>query len=58
MDEVYKNNWTITFSIGVLICIEIPPNEDKMIKAADSLMYSVKQQGKNSINYSLFSKNN
>jgi diguanylate cyclase (GGDEF)-like protein len=58
MDEVHKNNWTITFSIGVLICIEIPPNGEQMIEAADNLMYIVKQQGKNSINYSLFSKNN
>ena len=58
MDEVHKNNWNITFSIGVLICIEIPPNGEQAIEAADSLMYSVKQQGKNSINYSLFSKNN
>ncbi|GBO55014.1 hypothetical protein APA_3065 [Pseudanabaena sp. lw0831] len=58
MDKAHKNSWTITFSIGVLICIEIPPNGEQSIEAANSLMYSVKQQGKNSINYSLFSKNN
>ncbi|XZN92515.1 MAG: GGDEF domain-containing protein [Microcoleus sp.] len=54
MDEVRKNRWNVTFSIGVLTCIEIPSDGDKMIEAADNLMYMVKQQGKNSINYSLY----
>ncbi len=58
MNEVHKNHWAISFSIGVLICIEIPPDGDQMIEAADNLMYSVKQQGKNSTSYSLFSKHN
>lgn len=54
MDEVRKNRWDVTFSIGVLTCMEIPPDADKMIESADTLMYMVKQQGKNSINYALY----
>lgn len=54
MDEVRKNRWAVTFSIGVITCIEIPLDGDKMIEAADNLMYRVKQEGKNSINYSIY----
>lgn len=54
MDEVRKNRWAVTFSIGVITCIEIPLDGDQMIEAADNLMYRVKQEGKNSINYSIY----
>jgi len=53
-DEIHKNNWSATFSIGVLTFTQIPPTVEKMIEAADTLMYVVKQNGKNSIKYSTY----
>jgi diguanylate cyclase (GGDEF)-like protein len=54
LDEMNRNNWPVTFSIGVLTCIvHIPPTSDELIKQADDLMYSVKNNGKNGIGYSV-----
>jgi diguanylate cyclase (GGDEF)-like protein len=53
-DEIHKNNWSVTFSIGVITFAEMPPTVEKMIEAADTLMYAVKQNGKNSIKYSTY----
>lgn len=52
--EMRRNNWPVTFSIGVLTCINRPHTIDDLIKRADDLMYSVKKSGKNSISYSLY----
>jgi len=50
LDEMRKNGWSVTFSIGVLTCIvRMPGTSDELIKMADELMYSVKNNGKNSI---------
>ncbi len=54
LDEMRRNNWPVTFSIGVLTCIEMPQTTDELIKKADNLMYSVKNGGKNSITYSSY----
>jgi diguanylate cyclase (GGDEF)-like protein len=51
VEEMQRNNWPITFSIGVLTCETAPPNTDVLIKMADDLMYSVKNSGKNAIEY-------
>lgn len=53
-EEVRKNGWSVTFSIGVLTCIKIPETFDLAIRAADSLMYEVKRHGKNSTIYSTY----
>jgi diguanylate cyclase (GGDEF)-like protein len=53
-DELQKNSWGVTFSIGVLTCIDMPPTVDKMIQEVDTLMYDVKNNGKNSIRYSMY----
>jgi diguanylate cyclase (GGDEF)-like protein len=55
LDEMRKNGWPITFSIGVLTCNHTPRTSDELIKQADALMYSVKNNGKNSISYSVYS---
>ena len=50
LHEMRKNGWSVTFSIGVLTCvIRMPNTSDELIKMADELMYSVKNNGKNSI---------
>jgi diguanylate cyclase (GGDEF)-like protein len=50
-DDVRRRQWPVTFSIGVLTCTEELPTVEKLIRAADSLMYSVKRSGKDSIRY-------
>jgi len=52
--EMEKENWPVTFSIGVVIFSEAPPSPDEAIKLADDLMYSVKNSGKNNIKYSVY----
>ena len=54
LDEMRSNNWPVTFSIGVLTCLEPPQTIDELIRQADDLMYSVKDNGKNSCNYSIY----
>jgi diguanylate cyclase (GGDEF)-like protein len=49
-----ENKWPVTFSIGVVTCIKMPPTVDKLIELGDQIMYSVKHTSKNGINYSLY----
>lgn len=51
LEEMQSNQWPVTFSIGVLTCKVIPASVDEMLRRADSLMYEVKQDSKNSINH-------
>ena len=55
LEEMQRNNWPVTFSVGVITCQKEPPSVDALIKMADELMYSVKNSGKNSIKYSIYS---
>ncbi len=48
------HQWPVTFSMGVLTCSEPPTNIKTLIEEADSLMYKVKQTGKNAIRHSIF----
>jgi diguanylate cyclase (GGDEF)-like protein len=48
-----KNQWPVSFSIGVMTYIVPPPSVDAMIKEGDDLMYSVKRSGKNGIAFSV-----
>jgi len=54
LEEMQKNHWPVTFSIGVLSCVEAPQSIDEVVKMADDLMYSVKKNGKNAISYATF----
>jgi diguanylate cyclase (GGDEF)-like protein len=54
LDEMRSNGWPVTFSIGVLTCMNIPKTSDELVKQADNLMYSVKNNGKNGITYSIY----
>jgi len=52
-EEMRRNGWAITFSIGVLTCVHPPGSTDDLIKLADDLMYSVKRSGKNAVTYAV-----
>lgn len=49
-----QSNWKVTFSIGVLTCIDASHATDEVIRMVDDLMYSVKSGSKNSIKYSTY----
>jgi diguanylate cyclase (GGDEF)-like protein len=50
------NAWQVTFSIGVVTFLQMPERVDEMIKYVDDRMYSVKTNGKNGVNYQIYSK--
>jgi diguanylate cyclase (GGDEF)-like protein len=51
------NAWSLSFSIGVLICTEHPKTVNEILKIADDLMDFVKMNGKNGICYSVYKSN-
>jgi diguanylate cyclase (GGDEF)-like protein len=55
LDEMRSQQWSVTFSFGVLTCLDAHLSADEMLKKADDLMYSVKKSGKNGIAYGIFS---
>jgi diguanylate cyclase (GGDEF)-like protein len=54
MRVVRRNDWPVTFSIGVVTWDSPPRTVDEMVKRADTLMYSVKNDGKNKIKHEVF----
>ena len=56
LSEMRSNDWTVTFSIGVMIYTQSPENVDEVIKLADHLMYEVKMNRKNSVKFAEFKK--
>jgi diguanylate cyclase (GGDEF)-like protein len=46
--------WPVTFSIGVITCLEAPASLESFIAKADELMYKVKASGKNAVLHSTF----
>ncbi len=54
LDEMRRNSWPVTYSMGMLTCVNTPKTTDELVRQADALMYSVKKNGKNSINYSYY----
>jgi diguanylate cyclase (GGDEF)-like protein len=54
LEEMQKNDWPVTFSIGVLICSLAPHTADELVRKADELMYSAKHDSKNAIRYSTY----
>lgn len=51
MESMRKNQWPVTFSVGVVSYDKPPLTLDEVIKAADGLMYSAKTRGKNMVLY-------
>jgi diguanylate cyclase (GGDEF)-like protein len=51
LELMQKNGWPVTFSIGVVTFISPPSTVDEILKRSDNLMYSAKNNGKNTIKY-------
>jgi len=51
LKEMNENGWAVTFSIGVLTLTAPQVTVDEMLGRADQLMYKVKNNGKNNIQY-------
>ena len=56
LDEMKKNGWSVTCSMGVATFLYPPENVDEMLKRADVLMYTAKKNGKNMIKHLVISK--
>jgi diguanylate cyclase (GGDEF)-like protein len=54
VDEMLRNVWMVTFSVGVVTFNEVPKTVDEMVRMADNVMYSVKAAGKNGVKYSIY----
>ncbi len=54
LEKMERNEWDITFSIGVLTVLSMPESVDKLVSLTDALMYDVKGRGKNAIQYSVY----
>ena len=54
LEEMQKNNWPVTFSMGVLTFTDAPSSVNEMLNMVDRLMYSVKHKGKNNINFASY----
>lgn len=51
LKKVMKDDWPVTFSIGMVTYIKPPATVDELLKKADDLMYSVKIAGKGAIRH-------
>jgi diguanylate cyclase (GGDEF)-like protein len=47
--ELARQGWSLTISVGVLTCEEMPASVERLIGQVDSLMYAVKRSGKDGI---------
>lgn len=56
LDVMQKNEWPVTFSIGVVTFVSPPSTVDEMLKISDGVMYAAKKTNKNAINYKIFGK--
>lgn len=54
MELMNKNEWLVTFSIGVATFTSAPASVDEMINTADSIMYNAKHSGKNTIKQEIY----
>jgi diguanylate cyclase (GGDEF)-like protein len=54
--DVQEHGWPITFSIGVVTFMRPPLNVNEAIRIADTLMYSAKNSGKNTIKFEVLGK--
>jgi diguanylate cyclase (GGDEF)-like protein len=54
LGNMMKNNWHVTFSIGIATFSEPPASIESVVKQADLLMYEVKKTGRNAIKHQVF----
>jgi GGDEF domain-containing protein len=53
-EQMQKNRWPITTSIGLVTCLKPPPSTDRLIQMADEQMYFCKRAGKDCIHSTIF----
>jgi len=53
-DEMLRNGWMVTFSIGVVTYKREPKSVDEMVRMADKVMYSVKTGKKNGAKFDIY----
>jgi len=53
LKEMQDRDWPVTFSIGVLTCLDPPHSAVDLLKMADKSMYLIKHTSKNGIRYSV-----
>ena len=51
--EMAQHGWPVSCSVGAVVCVEAARDVDELVGRADSLMYQVKQSGKNAIRIEL-----
>lgn len=51
LEIIQQNGWPVTLSIGAVTFINPPSTVDEILKTSDNLMYSAKNNGKNTIKY-------
>lgn len=51
LDYMRKHGWPVTLSIGVVTLTSPPSTVDEVLRISDRLMYTAKNNGKNSIEY-------
>jgi diguanylate cyclase (GGDEF)-like protein len=45
-DEMRKHEWPVSFSLGVLTCLDPPATPDEVVRLVDALTYAAKNSGK------------
>jgi diguanylate cyclase (GGDEF)-like protein len=55
LDSMEENGWPVTFSIGLVTLVDSAASctVDDLIRMADDLMYSAKEEGKNRIKHGI-----
>jgi diguanylate cyclase (GGDEF)-like protein len=53
LDEMDKNGWSVTFSIGVVTCLSVPDTVTDVVQWGDDLVYAAKNSGKNTVRYDI-----
>jgi PleD family two-component response regulator len=48
-----KHGWPVTLSIGVVTFMSPPSTVDEVLRISDRLMYTAKNNGKNTIQYEI-----
>jgi len=56
LEIMRRHGWPVTLSIGVVTFMSPPSTVDETLRISDQLMYTAKNNGKNSIRYEVFGK--
>ena len=54
VDALLEDGWPVTLSMGAAIFLYPPESVDELIKSADRLMFLAKNEGKNTVQYKIY----